>query len=59
MTQARQAFTDHLKAASFVDLYERQLAYELRTSKPLAEVGNTRRSLRYWQQRLDSIECPS
>jgi len=58
MTTNDQALAEHIRAAEWVDLYERQLAYELRTRKPLAWVGNTRRSLRYWQRRLDSIECP-
>ena len=52
------AITEHLKAAGWVEHYERQLEYEIRTRKPLLWVGMTRQSLRYWQRRLDAIEAP-
>ena len=55
----KQAIRAHITAAGYVEHYTRQLAYELRTRKPLLWVGMTRQSLRYWQRRLDSIECPS
>ncbi len=58
MTTQTQAMADHLKAAGWVEHYERQLAYELRTDRPLLWIGMTRQSLRYWQRRLDAIECP-
>jgi len=58
MTTQTQALTDHLKAAGWVEHYTQQLAYELRTDRPLLWIGMTRQSLRYWQRRLDAIECP-
>lgn len=46
----------HLVALRWVEHYTAQLAYEMR-ERPW-EARYTRQSLRYWQSRLDAIECP-
>lgn len=71
MTSETQALADHMRAAAWVERYERQVDFSERRlaatreratlgdlRDALADLHHDRRSLLHWQRRLDAIEAP-